>query len=234
MINPKRRRYPLLWVEAIIGAGKTTFCREVGKRLNLRFIEEPVDDNPYLEDFYKDQKTWAFSMQMFLLERRKLMQQLAAIEATGVGGYHGAVLDRSLSGDRVFAKMHMQKGNIHPRDWNTYEDSYDGACRTLMPPTTLIFLECQPETAYERMKMRDRKVEVAVPIDYLRELREGYQELLEEADTGLMPWGHAVKTKTLIWDPINDNPDWDRIAATIRDFCARHMRYPLHEERRTG
>jgi hypothetical protein len=132
MINPERQTYPLLWVEAIIGAGKTTFCREVGSRLHLRVIEEPVKENPYLEDFYKDEKRWAFPMQMFLLERRKLMQQLAAIEATGIGGYKGAILDRSLSGDRVFAKMHMHKGNIHPRDWNTYEESYDGACRSLL------------------------------------------------------------------------------------------------------
>lgn len=217
MINPQKKRYPLLWVEAIIGAGKTTFCQEVGKRLNLRVIQEPVDDNPYLEDFYKDEQRWAFPMQMFLLERRKLMQQLAALEATGIGGYHGAILDRSISGDRVFAKMHMKKGNIHPRDWGTYEESYDGACRGLLPPTKLIFLDVQPETAYERMQARNRNAEAGVPLDYLRELREGYQELLYEAETGLMPWGHAVKVTKLVWDPINDMPNWDRVADTIHD-----------------
>ena len=225
MINPGKRRYPLLWVEAIIGAGKTTFCKEVGSRLNLRTIEEPVDENPYLEDFYQDEKTWAFPMQIFLLERRKLMQQLAAIEATGVGGYRGAILDRSISGDRVFAKLHMRKGNIHPRDWHTYEESYDGACRTLLPPTKLIFLDVQPETAWERMKRRDRTAETAVPLTYLKELRDGYQELLEEAETGLLPWGHAVKITKLIWDPINDNPNWDRIAATIGDSCQQYAKY---------
>lgn len=234
MINPDKRRFPLLWVEAIIGAGKTTFCREVGQRLNLRVIEEPVKENPYLEDFYKDEKRWAFSMQMFLLERRKLMQQLAAIEATGIGGYQGAILDRSISGDRVFAKMHMRKGNIHPRDWNTYEESYDGACRTLLPPTKLIFLDVQPETAWERMKKRDRAAEAAVPLSYLEELREGYQELLEEAETGLLPWGHAVKVTKLIWDPVNDTPNWDRIAATIRDSCQRYSGSFSKEERRYG
>lgn len=234
MINPDKRRYPLLWVEAIIGAGKTTFCREVGTRLNLRVIEEPVKDNPYLEDFYRDEKRWAFSMQIFLLERRKLMQQLAAIEATGIGGYQGAILDRSISGDRVFAKLHMKKGNIHARDWMTYEESYDGACRTLLPPTKLIFLDVQPETAHERMKQRDRKAEAAVPLSYLKELRDGYQELLEEAETGLLPWAHAIKVERLIWDPVNDRPNWDRIAATIRDSCQRYSGSFGKEERRYG
>lgn len=221
MINPEKVRYPLLWVEGIIACGKTTFCKEISKRLNLRIIEEPVEENPYLKDFYKDPKSTAFAMQMFLLERRKLMQQLAAIEATGIGGYHGAILDRSIAGDRVFAKMHMQKGNVTHRDWQTYEESYDNACRTLLPPTKLIFLDVQPETAFERMKKRNRNAEATVSIEYLRELREGYQELLHEAETGLMPWAHAVRITKLIWDPINDTPNWDRIATTIHDSYRR-------------
>jgi len=217
MINPDRPRYPLLWVEAIIGAGKTTFCREVGKRLNLRIVEEPADSNPYLEDFYKDPKTYAFPMQVYLLGKRKLMQQLAGVEATGIGGHKGAILDRSISGDRVFAKLHMKMGNIIPAFWQIYEDSYMDACTSLLPPTKLIFLDVQPETAYERMKARNRNAEVNVKIEYLRDLRAGYQELLHEAETGLMPWSHAVKVTRLIWDPISDMPNWDRVAATIAD-----------------
>lgn len=220
MINPAARRLPLLWVEAIIGAGKTTFCREIGQRLGLRVVEEPADDNPYLKKFYDDPKKYAFPMQMHLLNKRKLMQQLAAIEATGIGGNRGAILDRSISGDRVFAKLHMKVGNIDPDFWQIYEDSYLDACTSLMPPTKLIFLDVQPETAYERMKARNREAEVKVPLSYLRDLRTGYQELLHEAETGLLPWAHAVKVTRLIWDPINDMPDWDRVAATIRDsYC---------------
>lgn len=220
MINPAARRFPLLWVEAIIGAGKTTFCREISKRLNLRLVEEPADDNPYLKKFYDDPKKYAFPMQMHLLNKRKLMQQLAAVESTGIGGNKGSILDRSISGDRVFAKLHMQAGNIDPDFWQIYEDSYMDACTSLLPPTKLIFLDVQPETAYERMKTRNREAEVRVPLSYLRDLRAGYQELLHEAETGLLPWSHAVKVTRLIWDPINDMPDWDRVAATIRDsYC---------------
>jgi deoxyadenosine/deoxycytidine kinase len=116
----------------------------------------------------------------------------------------------------------------------TYEESYDGACRTLLPPTKLIFLDVQPETAYERMKQRDRKAEAAVPLSYLKDLRDGYQELLEEAETGLLPWAHAIKIERLIWDPVNDRPNWDRIAATIRDSCGQRPRNPVSEERRAG
>lgn len=208
---------PLLWVEGIIGCGKTTFTREVGKRLNLRILQEPVDSNPYLELFYKDKKTYGFAMQIFLLHKRFAMQQLASMEATGVGGYEGAILDRSLAGDRVFAKMLCHSGHISQLDWENYENCYDIMCRTLLPPTRLIFLDVQPETAYERMQARNRSAEAGVPLDYLRALRDGYLRLIEEAEQSLTPWAHAVKVLRLVWDPINDMPNWDRVSDSIRD-----------------
>jgi len=73
---------PLIWIEGIIGAGKSTFSREIASRLNLRLVEEPVETNPYLEKFYQDPKQYAFGMQVFLLHKRYAMQQLASYEAT--------------------------------------------------------------------------------------------------------------------------------------------------------
>jgi deoxyadenosine/deoxycytidine kinase len=226
MQTEQRRLFkPLIWVEGTIGSGKTTFAREVGARLKLRVIEEPVTENganpnPYLELFYQDQPKYAFGMQVFLLHKRYIMQRLAADEATGVGGYQGAILDRSLSGDRVFAKLHLDAGNITPLDWQTYEMAYNFMARTLLPPTLLVFLDVQPETAYARMQARDRKAEAGVPLKYLQQLRVGYQELLQEAESGLMPWAHAVRVARLVWDPDTVTTlQWDAVAKTVRDAC---------------
>ena len=210
---------PLLWIEGIIGSGKTTFAREIGSRLKFQVIEEPVDDNPYLEPFYRDPAKYATMMQIYLLHRRYALQKAAALVSLGVGNYNGAILDRSLSGDRVFAKMHLDAGNISKLDWQTYEMCYNVMCHTLLPPTRLIFLDVQPETAHHRMQARSHKAEAGVPLEYLRDLRHGYQSLLKEAEHGLMPWGHAVKVTTLIWDPVNAMPDWDAVASTVQDAC---------------
>lgn len=157
---------------------------------------------------------------MFLLHQRFAMQQLASYEATGVGGSEGAILDRSLSGDRVFAKMHMAAGNIDPLDWETYEMSYGIMARNLLPPTLLVFLDVQPETAYERMKRRNRSEEAGVPLDYLRALRDGYQELLHEAESGLLPWAHAVRVSRMVWEPDTlTSKQWDSVAQTVKDMC---------------
>lgn len=211
---------PLIWVEGIIGCGKTTFAREVGKRMEMRILEEPVGSNPYLGLFYKDQKKWALPMQFFLLMQRHALQQLASYEATSVGGFNGAILDRSLCGDRVFAKMHMKCGNIEELDWKTYEMSYSIMCRNLLPPTLLVFLDIQPKTAYERMVKRARTEEIGVKLDYLVSLREGYQELLHEAVTGLLPWSHAVRLCRIPWDPDTIGAEaWDAVAQTVSEAC---------------
>lgn len=216
---------PLIWVEGIIASGKSTFAREISKRLNLRMIEEPVgngegQENPYLEKFYADPKKWAFGMQMFLLYKRYAMQQLASYEATGVGGFDGSCLDRSISGDRVFAKMHCREGNIEELDFKTYEMSYSIMARTLLPPTLLVFLDVQPKTAWERMQQRNRSIESRVLVEYLEKLRDGYHELLAEAETGLLPWSHAVRVCRVPWDvPTVTKEQWDSVAETVRDAC---------------
>lgn len=209
---------PLIWVEGIIGCGKTTLSRRVGKLLGLRVIEEPVEENPYLEPFYRDPKKYAFGFQIFMLHRRYAMQQLASYECTSVGAKKGAILDRSLSGDRVFAKLHKECGNINELDWGTYEEAYSIMARSLLPPTLLVYLDAQPETAFERMKARNRGAEAGVPLEYLIDLRDGYKELLREAETGLLPWAHAVRVVRIPWDPdtITD-AQWQRTADTIRD-----------------
>ena len=176
--------YPTIWVEGIIGAGKTTFATEIGKRLGLRVIEEPVEENPYLSLFYKDQKEYAFGFQMFMLHRRCIQQRLAADEATGVGGFKGAILDRSLFGDRVFAKMHAEEGNIKEIDYNTYEMAYSFISRTLLPPSLLVFLDIQPETALVRVNKRKRPEEDGLPIEYLKKLRIGYLNMLRHYRAG--------------------------------------------------
>lgn len=210
---------PLIWVEGVIGCGKTTLCKKVGNRLGLRVIEEPVETNPYLELFYKDQRQYAFGMQMLLLGRRYAMQQLASYECTAAGNARGAILDRSLSGDRVFAKMHMQSGNISEIDWQTYEELHAIMARSLLPPTLLVFIDVQPETAYRRMQVRARGAESGVSLDYLVRLREGYRELLA-AERGLLPWAHAIRVARIPWDPDTLSEDqWDHTAQTIKDAC---------------
>ena len=67
--------------------------------MNLPVFFEPVLDNAYLEDFYRDKGRYAFPLQVYLLNRR--FQQHQQIIWSGKGG----VQDRTIYEDTVFAKV---------------------------------------------------------------------------------------------------------------------------------
>ena len=57
-------------ISGLIGAGKTTLAKALGKVLNLPVYYEPIIENEYLEDFYRDMKRYSFSFQIYLLNCR--------------------------------------------------------------------------------------------------------------------------------------------------------------------
>ena len=195
---------PIIWVEGIIGSGKSTFSGWIADRLKLRLIKEPVD-NDYLTIFYKNPKRWAFPMQIDLLHKRYSLQQLAAYEASlaavGESEYQGVVLDRGLPGDRVYARLHMLEGNISKVEWRTYTRAYETMTCSLIPPSLLIYLDVEPEVAMQRVQNRDRTFERAgVPLEYLVKLHRGYLDLLVEIESGQHAWSRGMEVMRIPWN----------------------------------
>ena len=50
-----------------IGSGKTTLTTLLSKHYGWEPQFEDVDDNPYLNDFYKDMQRWSFNLQIYFL-----------------------------------------------------------------------------------------------------------------------------------------------------------------------
>jgi ABC-type transport system involved in cytochrome bd biosynthesis fused ATPase/permease subunit len=50
-----------------IGSGKTTLTQLLAKHYKWDQLQEAVDNNPYLFDFYKDMQRWSFNLQIFFL-----------------------------------------------------------------------------------------------------------------------------------------------------------------------
>ena len=53
-----------------IGSGKTTLTKMLAKRFGWNPRFEPVDNNPYLDDFYADMNRWSFNLQVYFLNKR--------------------------------------------------------------------------------------------------------------------------------------------------------------------
>jgi len=204
-----------VWVEGIIGAGKRSLAGKLGSALGFRADHEPGGSNPYLGLFYKDPKEHAYDMQIHLLQRRYIMQRLAADEAIYGIDYQGSILDRGLPGDRVFAKMHWLEGNISQLQFETYLQFYEVMCADLRPPSLMLFLDVEPEVALERVRGRKRPEEVNMTLGYLTDLRKGYLDLMAEIDTGIHPWSRGMEVQRIPWNV--DHQPIDPLVEALRD-----------------
>jgi deoxyadenosine/deoxycytidine kinase len=207
----------LIYVESIIGGGKTTFVNEIGERLNYRIFREPVESNPYLPLFYKDMKAYAYTMQIYLLFRRIKIQQSAAAECLVPDqGYNGAMIDRSLGGDAVFEEMLHDGGYISDIDHEAYLTALECLKLLIYPPTTLVFLDVRPEIAFKRIKERGRKAEGDMTLEYLVSLAKYYKKFIKNAKDGKYPWSHAVQVRHMDWNPATVTAEeWDAVAANL-------------------
>ncbi|MCC6751407.1 MAG: deoxynucleoside kinase [Deltaproteobacteria bacterium] len=172
------RRSPLgnafVGIAGLIGAGKTTLATALGGHLGLDVHYEPVADNEYLEDFYRETSRYAFAMQIYLLNRR--FQQHQEIIWRGRGG----VQDRTIYEDAIFAKTLRDLGHMEPRDYETYVTLFRNLSNFMCRPHVIVYLDVSPESSLERIKQRSRGFEAGVSLEYLARLAANYEEFLAE------------------------------------------------------
>jgi len=160
-------------IAGMIGAGKSTLATALGHHLGIDCYYEPVADNEYLADFYRDTRRYSFAMQVYLLNRR--FQQHQEIIWRG----RSAVQDRTIYEDSIFAKILARQGLMDERDYRTYIELFGNMSNFMCKPSVIVFLDVSPEASIERIKMRSRDVETGIGLDYLKALHDGYEEFVE-------------------------------------------------------
>ena len=161
-------------ISGLIGAGKSTLATALASELNLPVYYEPVSDNAYLEDFYKDMGKWGFPMQIYLLNKRFKQQQ--QIVWQGQGG----VQDRTIYEDAVFARMLRDSGHIDQRDFDTYTELFQSMANFMKKPNIIVHLDLTPEESLRRIKLRSRDCESSVPLEYLQALHAAYEAFISD------------------------------------------------------
>jgi deoxyadenosine kinase len=161
-------------IAGMIGAGKSTLARALGDHMGLDVYYEPVGDNEYLADFYRDTARHSFAMQIYLLNRR--FQQHQEIIWRG----RPAIQDRTIYEDAVFAKMLSDTGLMDPRDYRTYLDLFQHMSNFMCKPNLIIYLDVDAATSLARIRERDRGVESGITIDYLKALQAEYERFVAD------------------------------------------------------
>lgn len=154
-----------------IGAGKTELTEFLCQRYGLTPFYEPNDANPYLADFYRDMRGYAFRSQMFFLTRKfRLHLELQ-------GSARASIQDRTLYEDaEIFARNLYLQRYIDKRDFSTYWELYRSIASSVRPPDLMIQLTCPVRTLRQRIRARGRAMEQDIPVGYLRRLNRLYAE----------------------------------------------------------
>jgi len=155
-------------VEGPIGVGKTTFARMLAEKLKARLVLEPVEENPFLELFYKDQKKWAFQTQLHFLFSR--CQQLDEIKQQDLFS-SVSVSDYIFDKDRIFAYL-----NLTEKELVLYERIVSLLEPSTLKPDLVIFLQARLDVLVSRIRRRDNPYERPIKTAYLEKLVEAYNE----------------------------------------------------------
>ena len=151
----------------------------LSRRFGLLPLYEPVDDNPYIADFYEDMERWAFNSQVFYLSRK------VAFHLEAQKSDRRVILDRSIYEDaEIFVENLRRRRGISKRDYGTYMELYRTIRQELQPPDLLIYLRCSVRGVRRRIKNRGRASEMAIPLSYIQRLHAQYEAWYESYDLG--------------------------------------------------
>lgn len=154
-----------------IGVGKSTLVHLLCEKMGWEPFYEPVTENPYISDFYKDMNAWSFHSQVFFLTHRLRIHQR-------ILSFSGSVIqDRSIYEDaEVFAHNLYVQGNLNERDYETYRALYLTVSDFIPPPDLVIYLRATAPTLQRRISLRDRDYERKIPTEYLDQLNKLYEQ----------------------------------------------------------
>ena len=65
-------------------------------------------------------------------------------------------------------------------DFKTYVDLFNNMSNFLHRPDLILYLDIEPEEALRRVNERSRGCESGLTLEYLQDLRKGYEEWLED------------------------------------------------------
>ncbi|MGL5054052.1 MAG: deoxynucleoside kinase [Cetobacterium sp.] len=157
----------VICIEGVVGAGKTTLGEILAKELSIQFFEEPYVDNPFLDKFYSNKERYSLLSQMYFLNKRMdIIEEASKL--------NDCVMDRSIFGDLLFAKMHLKNGFMTQDEFSLYESFWRKLISTREKPLLIIYLEINVDNAIKKIEERGRDFEIGVEREYWNSLNDEY------------------------------------------------------------
>ena len=190
-------------IEGVIGVGKTSLARTLAPRMQpAELVLEIVEENPFLSDFYRNTRDYAFQTQLFfLLSRFRQQQQLSKLPAD-----HLVICDYLFAKDRIFARQTLARDEL-----DMHGQVFSIMHEQLRKPGLVVYLRARTPTLMHRIALRDRPFERAMAVEYIERLNQEYEAFFGQFDECKVL---SIDTDDL--DLINNQEHIDRVIGLIR------------------
>ena len=202
-------------IEGPIGVGKTALARRLAEALSAELVLEEVDENPFLERFYRDGRSAALPAQMFFLFARarqiEAMRQSALFAATRISDY-------LFTRDRLFAEL-----NLDTEELKLYDQIVANLDVEPPAPDLVIYLQASVDALMQRLARRNATHDRFVERAYLERLTDAYARFFHTYDEGPL----LIVNASAI-DPVNNDADFQQLFQQIeRTTGGRHFFNPV-------
>lgn len=188
-----------------IGSGKSSLTKLLSEYFGWKAYYESVDDNPYLDDFYKDMRRWSFNLQIYFLSKR-FKDHMEIVNLP-----YSVIQDRSIYEDaEIFARNLYEMGNMDERDYKNYVELFNIMTSFLKPPDLIIYLRANVDTLVKQIKLRGRAFEQNIPREYLEQLNKHYEDWVARYNLGRML---ILETDEI--DFVNDKNDFGKVVEIV-------------------
>jgi len=190
-------------VEGPIGVGKTSLAKRLAASFEGEVVLEHIEQNPFLERFYRSGREAALPAQLFFLFQRARqledLRQSDLFSPVRIADFHFAK-------DRLFAEINLDREEMA---------LYDQICAKLnveVPvPDLMIYLQASVDTLLQRITRRGIPYERTIDRRYLEQLAEAYARYFHQYDEGPLLIVNASSI-----DPVHNEADYEQLYRQIR------------------
>ncbi len=183
--------------------GKTSLATRLAESFGGEVVLELVEENPFLERFYRSGRSAALPAQLFFLFQRarqlEELRQSDLFSPVRVADFHFAK-------DRIFAEINLDREELA-----LYDQISDKLQVETPVPDLMIYLQASVDALMQRIMRRGIPYERMIDRRYLERLTDAYARYFHAYDEGPLLIVNASSI-----DPVHNEADYEQLFQQIR------------------